>query len=92
MMRYHHDMRTTVDIEAYLLKRLRAEAQRRGVPFKELLQGIIRRGLEERPAGKSRYRAPSFAMGNPTVSLDKALTVAAALEDGELARKRALRK
>jgi hypothetical protein len=87
-------MRTTVDIESHLLKRLRAEAQRRGVSFKELLQGIIRRGLEDRPPGRSRYRAPSFSLGNPerTLSLDRALALAATLEDDELARKLSLRK
>jgi hypothetical protein len=49
-------MRTTVDIEAHLLKRLRAEAQRRGVSFKDLLEGIMRRGLADRSAGSRRYR------------------------------------
>jgi hypothetical protein len=87
-------MRTTVDIEAHLLKRLRAEAQRRGVSFKDLLQGLLRRGLDERPAAQDRYRAPTFAMGDPVrpVRLDKALALAAALEDEEIARELALRK
>lgn len=87
-------MRTTVDIEAHLLKRLRAEAQRRGVSFKDLLQGIIRRGLEDRPAGGGRYRSPTFAMGMPErpLRLDKALSLAAALEDDEVARELSLRK
>lgn len=87
-------MRTTVDIDLHLLKRLRAEAQRRGVSFKELLQGLLRRGLEERPANTGRYRCPTFAMGVPDrpVRLDKALALAAALEDDEVARELALRK
>lgn len=87
-------MRTTVDIEAPLLKRLRAEAQRRGVSFKDLLQGLIRRGLEDRPAKRTAYRVPVRSMGapEPMVRLDKALAVAAALEDDEVARELSLRK
>lgn len=87
-------MRTTVDIDSHLLRRLRAEAHRRGIAFKELLQGIIRRGLAERPAATGRYRGRTFAMGMPTqpISLDKALTLAATLEDDEVARELALRK
>lgn len=87
-------MRTTVDIDSHLLRRLRAEAHRRGIAFKDLLHGIIRRGLEERPAATGRYRARTFAMGMPTqpISLDKALTLAATLEDDEIARELALRK
>jgi hypothetical protein len=87
-------MRTTVDIDSHLLRRLRAEAHRRGVAFKDLLQGIIRRGLEERPAAAARFRSRTFAMGMPTplISLDKALALAATLEDAEVARELALRK
>lgn len=86
-------MRTTVDIELPLLKRLRAEAQRRGVSFKDLLQGLIRRGLQE-PAGTRPYRSPSFSMGTPnrSLNLDKALAIAAALEDDEIARELTVRK
>lgn len=88
-------MRTTVDLDPHLLKRLRAEAHRRGVPFKEMLTTALRRGLEERPATPAaRYRCPAFAMGPParSLNLDKALAIAGALEDEEIARKLALRK
>jgi hypothetical protein len=88
-------MRTTVDLDAHLLKRLRAEAQRRGVTFKELLSGVLRRGLEEQPAARpGRYRCPTFAMGAPRMSidLDKALGMAAGLEDEEIVRELALRR
>jgi hypothetical protein len=87
-------VRTTVDIEAQLLKRLRAEAARRGVSFKDLLQGLIRRGLDERQGTTTRYRGPSFAMGLPErgIPLDKALALAAALEDDEIARELRVRK
>jgi hypothetical protein len=88
-------MRTTVDLDPHLLKRLRAEAHRRGVPFKEMLTAALRRGLEEGPtATAAPYRCPTFAMGRPasTLNLDKALAIAGALEDEEIARKLALRK
>ena len=87
-------MRTTVDIELPLLKRLRAEAQRRGIPVKKLLQGLIRRGLQERPGNQGPYRALSFSMGSPNSSLrmDKALAIASGLEDEEIARELTVRK
>jgi hypothetical protein len=88
-------MRTTVDIEPGLLKRLRHEALRRRVPFKHLLNRLLRQGLESpaaAPAG--RYRCPTYAMGAPasSLSLDKALGLAAALEDEETLRELQLRK
>ena len=87
-------MRTTVDIEAHLLKRLRLEARRRGVSFKDLLQGLLRRGLEEKRAAAEPYLCPTFSLGSPlpSVDLDKALATAAALEDEEVARKLELRR
>jgi hypothetical protein len=87
-------MRTTVDIEAPLLKRLRAEATRRGVSFKDLLQGLIRRGLQDLPAKRTPYRVPARSMGTPEphLRLDKALALAATLEDDEIARELARRK
>lgn len=88
-------MRTTVDLDPHLLKRLRAEAHRRGVSFKEMLTAVLRRGLDDRrTAPVARYRCPALAMGPPARSfnLDKALTIAGALEDEEIARKLALRK
>jgi hypothetical protein len=81
-------MRTTVDLDQHLLKRLRIEARRRGISIKELLDTVLRRGLGEREsaAGPSpRYRCPTFRMGSPTVgvNIDKALRLSAALEDEE---------
>jgi hypothetical protein len=88
-------MRTTIDLDPYLLKRLRDEAHRRGIPFKDLLTIILRRGLDERPTGaRPRYRAPSYSMGAPVsdVQLDKALHLAATFEDEETRRKVRVRK
>lgn len=86
-------MRTTVDLDPHLLKRLRDEAYRRGVSFKDLLNGVVRRGLEQRAAPKAnRYRCPGFSMGVPLRSLDKALAIADAHEEDEVARELMLRK
>ena len=88
-------MRTTVDLDVLLLRRLRTEARRGGVTFKELLNGALRRGLaEHRTESPVRYRSPTFAMGMPAApaNLDKALAIAAGLEDDEIGRKLARRK
>jgi hypothetical protein len=91
-------MRTTVDIEAPLLKRLRSEARRRGVSFKALLSGIIRRALDAssggtRRAPSARCRLPTFSMGTTgSLDIDKALRLAGVLEDEETARELSLRK
>jgi len=86
-------MRTTVDLDPYLLKRLRAEAHRGGVSFKELLNRVLHRGLAVPALGAGEsYRCPTFAMGAPLRPLDKALALADALEDEEIARELTLRK
>ena len=83
-------MRTTVDIDPHLLKRLRDEAHRRGVPFKQLLTAILRRGLDDRTEPRRRYRMPSHSLGAPSaeLDLDKALRVAARLQDEHVTRLR----
>ncbi len=87
-------MRTTIDIESGLLKRLRTEAHRRGLPFKTLLSIVIRRGLEQAPVALPPYECPTFSMGTPAagVNFDKALGVSSALDDEEVAREMSLRK
>lgn len=84
-------MRTTVtldpDTEA-LVKRLMRE---RGLSFKEAVNQAIRRGLA--PEAHEPRRTPTFRMGfDPAVPLEKALQLAGALEDEELARRLAARK
>lgn len=78
-------MRTTVDIDPALLKRLRDEAHRRGISFKEMLVTVIRRGLAERKESR-RFRTQTFAMGDvdPRIDLRKALRVAEALQDDDV--------
>jgi hypothetical protein len=87
-------MRTTVDIEASLLKRLRIAARRKGVTVKEYLAVVLERGLEEQPTTRARFRLPTFPMGRPrtSVNLNKALRLAGEMEDEETARELTLRK
>lgn len=86
-------MRTTVDIEPGLLRSIRREARKRNVPFKHLLNRLLRQALADPPPKPAQpYRLPTFSMGEPLFNLDKALSVAAALEDEEIIRKLNLRK
>jgi hypothetical protein len=86
-------MRTTVDLDSDLLKRLRSEAHRRGLSVKELLHRVIRLGLDV-PGRSEPYQCPTFSMGTPAgaIDLDKALSLAGALEDEETARELRMRK
>lgn len=88
-------MRTTIDIQKDLLKRIRDQAHKQGLSFKEYLNTLLRRGLEapmRRPA--EPYHCPSIAMGAPAAGfdLDHALRLAGELEDDESARDLRLRK
>jgi hypothetical protein len=76
-------MRTTVDIEPSMLKRIRDEAHRRQISFKDMLTLVLRRGLEPRRPSARRFRTPTFSMGEmrPAVDLKKALRVAEELQD-----------
>lgn len=87
-------MRTTVtldpDVEALLKRRMR----KKGVSFKVALNQAIRDGLS-RPAPQQARPLDwkTYSMGvNPDVPLDRALSLAAALEDEEIIRKMSLRK
>ena len=88
-------MRTTIDLDDALLRRLRDAAHHQGVSFRALLHRVIRRGLEEtaEPA-EVAYEAPSLSMGQVRAEVDlvKALRLAAALDDEEIVRELAQRR
>ncbi len=82
-------MRTTVRLDDKLLEQLKAQARKENLSLTRLLNRALRDGL--RAAGKGRAAKPRFrqrthAMGPARVNLDKALTLAAALEDEEILR------
>ena len=83
-------MRTTIDIDDSLLQRLRDDAHRLGIPFRALLHRVLQRGLDQGTASTAiTYRTPSVKMGQVRegVNLVKALQLASALEDDDIALK-----
>ncbi len=84
-------MRTTIDLDVELLRRLREAAHQDGVPFRTMLHRVLLRGLEPQPPAPFHcYQTPTFPLGQVRegIDLDKARWVADALEDAELLRKR----
>lgn len=87
-------MRTTVDLDPKLLERLRHEAVRQRVSFRELLNSVVRRGLDSSSPASAPYKLPAFSMGavREGIDLDKALRTAAALDEAEVVAKIERRK
>ena len=86
-------MRTTVTLDEDVAAALRHRAAERGLSFKEALNAALREGLASPGGGPRAYTVPARPMGlRRDVDLDKALGLAGALEDDEVARKLALRK
>lgn len=88
-------MRTTIDLDDALLRRLRDVAHREGLSFRALLHRVIQRGLEDSAAPADvPYETPSLSMGRVREGVDftKALRLAAALEDEEIVRELAQRR
>jgi hypothetical protein len=82
-------MRTTLTIEDALLTEIKQLAVRQGLPFKKVVDRTLRAGLGalKNPTARARRSRCTFKMGRPRVALDKALALAAALEDSEIVRK-----
>ncbi len=87
-------MRTTVTIDPDVEALLRKAMRKQGLSFKAALNQAVRQGLIGVPARTQRtYRLKTYRMGyRPEFRLDQALTLAAALEDEEIARKLSVRK
>ncbi|MGI9119426.1 MAG: DUF2191 domain-containing protein [Acidimicrobiales bacterium] len=85
-------MRTTVTLDPDVAAALQTAAHERRISFKQVLNDAVRAGL--RPvAGPRPYRLPTRRMGlRAGVDLDKALALAADLDDREVVRKLELRK
>jgi hypothetical protein len=77
-------MRTTLTIDDGVLRQLRQKALDSGRPFKQVVNEVLRAGLQRAaPPAREPYRLPTFAIGAlaPGVDLTKAQALAAALED-----------
>ncbi len=88
-------MRTTLTIDDGIAQALNELAHRSNKPFKQVVNETLRAGLS--PAGRAgakRYKVQPAALGGkfPGIDLDKALALADAIEDQELATKIQLRK
>lgn len=87
-------MRTTVTIDPDVERMLRNSTRARGVSLKQALNEAVRAGLA--PAGRrrrQRFSQKSYSLGaEQQFRWDKALSIAEAMEDEELARKLSLRK
>lgn len=84
-------MRTTVTLEPEadaLVRRLMAE---RGLTFKRAVNEAILAGLAPKSA-RPAYSTPTFDLGAARVNLDRAVALAADLEDEHLLHKRDLGK
>jgi hypothetical protein len=85
-------MRTTVTLDPDADAIVRRLMRERGLTFKQAVNAAIRAGAPSRSRSRRRFHTPTFDMGRPTVPIDRALRLAADLEDDELRRKLAARK
>jgi hypothetical protein len=82
-------VRTTITLDADVADLIQALRREKGISFKEAVNQAIRAGLAPRPPHP--FRQQTFAMGfRPDIDYDRALHLAAALEDEELIRKLSL--
>jgi hypothetical protein len=79
-------MRTTVTLDADTEELIRRRMQAHKVSFKRALNDAIRDGCRS-PSGTTAFRTRTARMGSPLLSLDRALQIAAELEDEELLRR-----
>lgn len=78
-------MRTTVTLDPDTEQLVRRRMRERGVSFKQALNDAIRGGGVATPA--QPFSTRTAAMGESRVNLDRALQIAADLEDDELIRR-----
>ncbi len=80
-------MRTTITLDADTEALVRRDMRERGVPFKVAVNDAIRAGLASARGADRPFRTAAVDMGTPTVNLDRALQLAADLEDDEALRR-----
>ncbi|NOX31940.1 MAG: antitoxin [Actinobacteria bacterium] len=78
-------MRTTITLESDTEQLIRARMRDRGCSFKEAINGAIRDG--HRTDNPTTFESPIVPMGRPSLNLDRALYLAAELDDEALADK-----
>lgn len=88
-------MRTTIQIDDELLMTLKEQAHRQQSSLTRLVNQTLRAGLQAAKAPvvkKPLFQEQPHSMGAPRLCLDKALALAATLEDDEIIQKLLLRK
>lgn len=80
-------MRTTVTLDPDTAQLVRRRMKERGISFKQALNEAIREGSSSSGEPRRPFRTQTAALGESRVNLDRALQVAADLEDDELVRK-----
>lgn len=88
-------MRTTVRVDDDLLRCLKQQASQEGISLAAMVNRALRRGVEALRQGarpERPFREKTFSMGEPKVDLNKALGLAAAMEDEETREELARRK
>jgi len=84
-------MRTTLTLDADVEALVKELMRREGITLKAAVNRALRDGLA--PRSRKRFRQRTFNMGfRQEIPYDRALQLAAGLEDEELLRKLALRK
>ncbi len=84
-------MRTTVTLDSDAEQLVRRRMRETGASFKQALNDAIRAGLTA-STDDPPFRTPTADLGLPAINLDRALQVAAELEDEEIVRKQRLGK
>lgn len=79
-------MRTTVTLDPDTEQIVRRRMRERGSSFKQALNDLIRDGVTP-TRSRHRFRTEVASLGESTVNLDRALQIAADLEDDELIRR-----
>jgi hypothetical protein len=84
-------VRTTVTLDPDTEAMVRRRMRERGISFKRALNDSIREGARATESARP-FTTATAPLGLPTVDLDRALRVAADIEDEELVRKMRLGK
>ena len=81
-------MRTTITVDDSVYQALREQAAREKRPFKEVVNTVLRRGLEPDQGPSKPYHLPTFALGHPPkMDIDAGLRLVDELENQEIQRK-----
>jgi Arc/MetJ family transcription regulator len=84
-------MRTTITLDPDVETLIKTVMREQGLSFKDAVNSAIRRSLT--PQSEAEFKQRTFALGwRPQIAYDKALQIAAAVEDEELLRKLAMGK